>query len=371
MRTGLRRTTSFRAQPRGFSLVELLVVIGLIVLLIALLLPAVQQARGAARRTQCSANLRQFGIALHNYHDVHKGFPPGYSAPAVASDGISWTFTQSSFAWGAHLLPYLEQAPLYEKLNLGQTLEDFLQTSSEPQLAQSRLEVFRCPDDEAGETLSSAPLDKVYRDLDRDWPDPTEKGFGGGSASYVASCGYFPPHEPFGPVAGTYFADYDRKTGPNNGLFYTGSHVDVGDIKDGASNTIAIGERAWFQGSATWVGTSDVLGPDPGGAGVCLGRCYYRINELPDPPGVFMTRDNRLEIPPFSPFTARDGFSSYHPGGAHFLFADGSVKFLSENIDSRTTTPPRGVDVGPVPNANLLGVFQLLGIKDDGRVVEF
>ncbi|MBL8851142.1 MAG: DUF1559 domain-containing protein [Planctomycetaceae bacterium] len=358
-----------RHERTGFSLIELLVVLAILSILVALILPAVQQARGAARRTQCLSNLKQLGVALHNYHDVHDGFPPGYTAPEVASDGISWEFTESSFAWGAHLLPYLEQSSLYDKLQIYHPLEHFLETSAEPQLAQTQLAVFRCVDDLAGETLSSAPLAPNYRDLDRDWPDPTEKGFGGGSSSYVGSCGYFPPHEPYGPVAGTYFPDYDRKTGPNNGLFYTGSHVSIGDITDGSSHTIAIGERAWFQGSATWIGTSDVLGPDPGGASVCLGRCYWRINELPDPPGVFMTSANKQVIPPFSNFTARDGFSSYHPGGAHFLFADGSVRFLSENIDSRVTTPPRGVDVGPVPDANLLGVFQLLGIRDDSQAV--
>jgi prepilin-type processing-associated H-X9-DG protein len=273
----------------------------------------------------------------------------------------------SSYAWGAHLLPYLDQSPLYERLNISQSLEMFLETSANPQLAQTQLAVFRCPDDLAEETLSTAPMAGNYRDLDRDWPDPTEKGFGGGTASYAANSGYFPTHEPFGPVAGVYLEEYERRTGPNNGLFYTGSHVNLSDIADGASNTIAIGERAWFQGSATWVGTSDVLGPDPGGSGVCLGRVYWRINELPDPPGVFMTPGNGEVLPPFSEFTARDGFSSYHPGGANFLFADGSVRFLSENMDSRATTPPRGVDVGPVPDVELLGTFQLLGIRDDGQ----
>jgi prepilin-type processing-associated H-X9-DG protein len=277
-------------------------------------------------------------------------------------------FTESSFAWGAHLLPYLEQSALYDKLQLNQTLEQFLETLAEPQLAQTPLPVFRCPDDQARDTLSSAPLAPNYRDLDRDWLIH-RKRLRRRLVSYVASCGYYPPHEPFGPVAGTYFPDFDRKTGPNNGLFYTGSHVSGGDITDGSSHTIAIGERAWFQGSSSWVGTSDVLGPDPGGAGVCLGRSYWRINELPDPPGVFMTSVNGVVIPPFSQFTARDGFSSYHPGGAHFLFADGSVRFLSENIDSRTTTPPHGVDVGPVPDVGLLGLFQLLGIRDDGQSV--
>jgi prepilin-type N-terminal cleavage/methylation domain-containing protein/prepilin-type processing-associated H-X9-DG protein len=355
---------------RAFSLIELLVVLAIISILVALILPAVQQARGAARRTQCLSNLKQFGLALHNYHDVHNGLPPGYSAPSIDSDdGVSWLFMETSFGWGVHILPYLEQGTLYDKLHIHQTLEDFLETSAEAQLAQTQLAVFRCTDDESGETLSSAPIAPNYRDLDRDWPDPNEKGFGGGSASYVASCGYFACHEPFGPYPGQYFPDYDRKTGPNNGLFYTGSHVKIGDITDGSSHTIAIGERAWFQGSASWVGTSDVTGPDPGGAGVCLGRVFWRINELPDPPGVFMTRDNRLEIPPFSQFTARDGFSSYHPGGAHFLFADGSVRFLNENIDSRVTTPAHGVDVGPIPDADLLGVFQLLGIRDDGRTL--
>jgi prepilin-type N-terminal cleavage/methylation domain-containing protein len=257
---------------RAFSIIELLVVAAVVAVLVALLLPAVQRAREGARRVECQNKLKQLGLALHGYHDVHDGFPPGYSAPPVNTaspvrgDGLAWEFMLSSYAWGAHLLPYLDQSPLYDRLNISQSLEMFLETSANPELAQTQLAVFRCPDDLAGETLSTAPMAGNYRDLDRDWPDPTEKGFGGGTASYAANSGYFPTHEPFGPVAGVYLEEYERRTGPNNGLFYTGSHVNLADIADGASHTIAIGERAWFQGSATWVGTSDVLGPDPGGS---------------------------------------------------------------------------------------------------------
>lgn len=364
-------TTPKQIRRTGFSLVELLVVIGIVSILLALILPAVQQSRAAARRAECMSHLRQIGIALHNYHDVHDGFPPGYT-PRKIGNGQAHRYRPmySTYAWGVNLLPFVEQSALYDELDVDQTsLEELL--ISDPQraaaLVRTQLEIYRCPDDLAEETLESAPIATKLRFLNRDDGDVTT-AIAGASASYVGNCGYYPPYHAAAATAGVLLDNRDERTGPNNGVFWPGSHVRMADITDGASHTIAIGERAWFQGSSTWVGTANVRGDAAGGAGVCLGRVYWRINELPDPPGVLITPRNELKIR--GPVTARSGFSSYHAGGANFLFADGSVRFLGENIDHRVTTPPDGVDVtDPVPDAELLGTFQRLGIRDDGLPV--
>src|SRR5690242_14988078 len=105
-----------KARHVGFTLIELLVVIAIIAILIALLLPAVQQAREAARRTQCKNNLKQLGLAMHNYLDVARQFPMGYGAQFT---GTAATVQDGNWAWGSFLLPYIDQAPLYSKLNVG------------------------------------------------------------------------------------------------------------------------------------------------------------------------------------------------------------------------------------------------------------
>lgn len=109
---------------RGFTLIELLVVIAIIAVLIALLLPAVQQAQEAARRTQCKNNIKQLGLALHNYHDVYRTFPTGWIAVENgrhnAHEGLNGA------GWGSMILPYLDQAPLYQKFNCDYAIHDLI-----------------------------------------------------------------------------------------------------------------------------------------------------------------------------------------------------------------------------------------------------
>ena len=100
---------------RGFTLIELLVVIAIIAVLIALLLPAVQAAREAARRAQCVNNLKQMGLAMHNYHDAVLAFPPGYIAASKFIDGE--TDTSPGWSWASMILPQLDQTPLFSSIN--------------------------------------------------------------------------------------------------------------------------------------------------------------------------------------------------------------------------------------------------------------
>ena len=132
---------SVRPKERGFTLVELLVVIAIIGVLVALLLPAVQAAREAARRSQCSNNLKQLAIALHNYHDNFSTFPPGWigvTRPLPDTEG------PSGFAWGAQLLPYVDQTPLFNQVNY--QVSCFATPANAPALS-AVLTVYRCPSD--------------------------------------------------------------------------------------------------------------------------------------------------------------------------------------------------------------------------------
>jgi len=126
----------------AFTLIELLVVIAIIGVLVSLLLPAVQQAREAARRAQCTNNLKQLGLALHNYHDAHRVFPAAYLADTRDASRDPNTFDgPNGFAWGTMLLPALDQSPLYNQFDLGRPCWDPVNAAP----ARTRLPVFLCP----------------------------------------------------------------------------------------------------------------------------------------------------------------------------------------------------------------------------------
>src|SRR6185436_15983474 len=127
-------------EPRrnAFTLIELLVVIAIIAILIGLLVPAVQRVREAAARLQCKNNLKQIGVAFHNYHTAFNHFPPGFSSQAASVDGAS---LGKGWGWGVYLLPYLDQANLYNQLDLTKDIADPVNA----QVRITSLPVFRCP----------------------------------------------------------------------------------------------------------------------------------------------------------------------------------------------------------------------------------
>lgn len=349
----------------GVTLNEVLVVVVILGILAGLLLPAIQASRESMRRSHCANNMRQIGIALQTYHDFHTRLPPGYVPSPVAITG-RWAHEHASYAWSALILPHLDQMALHDRLNMSrQDLDARISAADAAQVVATPVASFRCPSDVAELTFASAPIEDRLRRLNRRQIGPPVYG---AISSYVANCGYYEPLHPFSPNVGAAWPEAgNRRTGPNNGPFYTGSRMRVSDIVDGSSNTIAIGERAFFQGSSMWIGSANILGVFAGGAGVCLGRVYWPLNAVPDPPGVRVAPGSPMIIT--GETTSRDGFSSYHPGGANFVFADGSVRQISESIESHTTSSSNADVAHPVAESHLLGAYQHLGIMNDGHSV--
>lgn len=297
---------------RAFTLIELLVVIAIIAVLIALLLPAVQQAREAARRSQCKNNLKQLGLALHSYHDMANTLPPGWIG------GNYW-------GWNTMLLPGLDQAPLYNSLSTTLNAASLPGFSAAMQtipvanvLLQSSIPALRCPSDTGSGLVTYAT-------------GGTTTTFGRSNYPAVHSGGYITALVP----AGLY-----------NGGFCQNSRRNFSAFSDGLSNTIIIGERRSlttgtvpYGGDTIWGGVGDELLTTPGiGVYLAVGETASPINTVGN---TFQTAANRAS-----------GFSSLHVGGAHFLLGDGSVRFISENINSLNYIYLAGISDG-----NIVGEF--------------
>ena len=286
---------TLKSNRRGFTLVELLVVIAIIGVLVALLLPAVQQAREAARRIQCSNNQKQLGLALHNYHDTIGTFPPMIVKPNPT--------TTPAWAWSALMLPFLEQGNIHETLQVGTlSLTDSANLTTSETILNQPLEAFACPSDARSETTSPRAVAGVRLGLSS---YPAVNGTG-------PRCYYFDQGNT--PHASGIFTD--RVKG-----------YSFRDITDGSSNTMAIGERHYKIPGFTndtytqWAGTTSGEMDDSGyyGSLEVAGTTGYPLNE-----------------PENTNWQYRHWFRSLHPGGAMFAFADGSVHFLSETIDMNT-----------------------------------
>jgi prepilin-type N-terminal cleavage/methylation domain-containing protein len=343
------------SKPRGFTLIELLVVIAIIAILIALLLPAVQQAREAARRTQCRNNLKQIGLAMHNYHDNFNMFPPGYVFGRSAAAFNMSSVERSNWSWGAMILPYIDQAPMYNTLQPGQiTLDAHLATTAGRLILTTPIAGFVCPSDVGpamnnfNETLNPDPTNAAAPWYNRFVTSNGTDRIAIAKSNYVGSaCASLSTTPPVDPT---------QSTGPINGIFGQNSRTRIRDITDGTTNTILVGERAWqygnmVVGAATALGFSSEICTPGTSAGIkaagmgALGLAYNGIN---------WSANNRVH--------QMRGYSSVHVGGAHFTLCDGSVRFVSENIDYNFATA--------IPAAGWLdSTFERIIGKSDGQTV--
>lgn len=311
-----RKTSRLRS---GFTLVELLVVIAIIGILIALLLPAVQAAREAARRSQCTNNLKQLMLAFHTYHDVYKRFPPGmvkqgnWFAINNCPEGQCGTWT-----WGAFILPNIEQAPLYQLLNPTLLPSDLaIQPQQVFDTVRRPLAVFRCPSDTGPPTNTARKVPRVGFYGDVDCVNGCVDVF---LANYVGSNDSY---------------DLNREyTGTNQfngfiGYGQTGSNpprcTPIGDVTDGSSNTIALGERAWRRGARDLRAAVPIMANGDTGNHSLQGQVYAMACGRWPLNCTFTQECDR-------------GFSSMHPGGANFAMVDGSVRFIAETVDHNPAT---------------------------------
>jgi prepilin-type N-terminal cleavage/methylation domain-containing protein/prepilin-type processing-associated H-X9-DG protein len=333
-----------RRSARGFTLVELLVVIAIIGILVGLLLPAIQAAREAARRSQCISNLKQYGFALHNYHDSHGSFPPG----ALMKQSPTNVYANANCA----LLPYFEESALHAIYDQGEQWEN-----QRPGVAATVITVFRCPSSSAPNPISDPLMARVVHDTVY------------GIAEYAYSMGYtdaFCAQEGVRP---------GRIPKSQVGMFNIAWGAGLQQITDGTSKTIAMGDASgdpkWKVCHLTNCRASDLV-PDPLGE-IPTALIGWMIGE-PNSTAFFGALGPKSSIyagtiEPMNKFPVTDtfldfgqyksdyaafksdphshycqpsyeggkhsvgNFRSDHPGGCNFLMADSSVTFLNEGIE--------------------------------------
>ena len=276
--------------PRGFTLIELLVVIAIIAILVALLLPAVQQAREAARRSQCVNNLKQVGLSLQNYHDSNQRFPPGY----ISTFDNAGNDLGPGWGWAARLLPFLEQKPLFGTIRLDQPIE----AATNATARTTSIKVYLCPSDSVRGRWTASTHDSI--------------GNVTGAVCDVASANYI----------GNFGVSEPGIDG--EGIFFRNSQVALRDITDGTSSTLAVGERSQRWCEATWIGavTNASLFPPAGSPALPFVQNASS-----------MILGHTFEGPPNAIGLEGNNFNSAHSGGANFLFADGHVKFIGQSLD--------------------------------------
>jgi prepilin-type N-terminal cleavage/methylation domain-containing protein/prepilin-type processing-associated H-X9-DG protein len=333
----------------GFTLIELLVVIAIIGILIALLLPAVQKVREAANRTKCENNLKQLGLAMHNYHDTEGSFPPCYDKK-VSTDPTYSNVPSFLFRWSplAKITPYIEQDNLYHRLDL--TIPLYIDTNltvSPPNVfgVAQQIKIYVCPSDPQA--------------------TPTNPDFG--PNDYVAC---------FGSATGLNMGSHDpnnKNVDPPNGVFYTGSRTRIGDITDGTSNTALMSESLQGPGGSPPSGAPPVSSPlrqtlyasispsTPMMESVCQPSDPNTLTFATDRDSKWADGDvycsiyDHYRTPNSSVWDCIAGTYSWrearsgHAGGVNLLLADGSVRFIPNSID--------------------IGTWQALGSRNGGEVL--
>jgi prepilin-type N-terminal cleavage/methylation domain-containing protein len=311
----------FFARRRAFTLVELLVVIAIIGVLVALLLPAIQAAREAARRTSCASNMRQLGLAMQNYHDTYQKFPIGTTNP----DGAVTTVVNNHWTWPSRILPYIEQTGLYQQLNVGSGNVPAVTAGTQlAELIKTPIKTFMCPSDPGNP--------KQYNNFLSGYP----------KLNYVAG-------KPM-----VMWRSFEQDSGLAN------RSTRMVDVTDGTTNTFFVGERAvanlnnFISMGGIWptqVGSNNAYTFDanppnqsyPSSGLTASGQCCVSAND---------------------PNNIRGSATSMHSNGLQFCLVDGSVRFISNNIDSKRCTP--NTTCGATGNVS---VYSRLYYRDDGLLV--
>ena len=317
--------------PRvGFTLVELLVVIAIIGVLVALLLPAVQAAREAARRMQCSNNLKQIGLAFHNYHDANKKLPRAQEyGNSNASPG-----TLPGWGWSAYIMPYIEGNAAFDQIDF----DELMFKGNHPELLANPVAFALCPSD------NTEPVRAHF-------PGPTTIPLQAAS-SYAVSAGPF-------DMDRRIYSGYPQRM---RGCFFYNEGVEFREITDGLSNTIFAGEISFKESLAVdsrridwngfWYGRYDQRSS--------RGGAWYVLS-------LNRGAKRRMNIPGTAEAVLRTAFFGSHPGGVQFLFGDGAVRYVAEGINHNSTSfyPPETLEV----QLQKMGTYQQLHARDDGTVL--
>jgi prepilin-type N-terminal cleavage/methylation domain-containing protein/prepilin-type processing-associated H-X9-DG protein len=347
-----------KRRKSGFTLIELLVVIAIIAVLIALLLPAVQSAREAARRAQCTNNLKQLALAAQNYHDTNGCFPGGsysqYAKPYKYAE---------NFSCFVRMLPFTEQSPMYNSVNFSLTSSNVVNIT----VSGISLSTLICPSDS---DMQPQPI----------LPSPPAGTLPGWSFNQVFP---LPPgtwlqqFASYSGNAGTFDTGYITNYGlaqfaEFNGVIYNDSSVNIASITDGTSNTFAFGEHS--HGRLVKLDPAFALSDNSWNSG----RWYDTLFATYYPPNLGVTSANVGDFTYYFPTDA----TSLHPGGANFAFCDGSVRFIKNSISSWTfgggkgpnnSTLPTGVTyanfIYTINPGTQLGVYQALSTRGFGEVI--
>jgi prepilin-type N-terminal cleavage/methylation domain-containing protein/prepilin-type processing-associated H-X9-DG protein len=329
-------------RSRGaFTLIELLVVIAIIGVLLGILLPAVQKVREMAARIKCANNLKQIGLALYGYEFVNGCFPPGYIDGNTNPNSTPDNDVGPGWGWASQILPHLEQDTLYKLIDFTQPVGAGVNS----QISQYPLAIYLCPSD---------AHQRVFPVYDSSFTNPIATVAPG---NYVGCAGWIECFQgATGNIVSGAAADgLAGVFGPGGrGVFYRNSHTHIGEVTDGVSNTIFVGERSGNHSPSTWTGAV------PGG------RCPAWMATMPPspfspPPGpaydnadfgeaFVLAHCNATHLPNADfPIYDPDTFYSMHANGANFLFGDGSVHFIKSNVNSATYQALSTVGGGETP----------------------